>query len=262
MSYTFDFGFENPGSKWDDAKLAFLFAAPGEEADFGQVSGPLAVADASRFVEFFEMQDGLNPLSVGVYAELCGGSNPLAAVASRAKEARDRNIIPVTIGDDRRITENYCAGRLVAMWGKVGRQEADEPTILNESMAMLVGVRAATSTAFKTIPADVMIVTCHGVSVQPRVFAAALKKLTAPVHLSIDLDVLSPSVAQTPRSLEPGGLSWYNFTDAIEMVFKGPGVAAVDLIGTGKVSPRSPSALLSAQILTKIAGLTATESNK
>ena len=57
MSYVFDFGFEVLGADWDDARLAFLFATIGEEDDFGKSSGPLAVADASRYAEFFEMQD-------------------------------------------------------------------------------------------------------------------------------------------------------------------------------------------------------------
>ncbi len=73
----------------------------------------------------------------------------------------------------------------------------------------------------------------------------------------LDLDVLAPSVAQTSRSLEPGGLGWYDLMELIEMVFMGPGVAAADLVGTGTVNPRSPSALLGSQVLLKVAGLLA-----
>ena len=46
--------------------------------------------------------------------------------------------------------------------------------------------------------------------------------------------------------------------ELIEMVFEGPGVAAVDLVGTALVGPRTPAALLGSQIILRVAGLLAT----
>jgi arginase family enzyme len=67
--------------------------------------------------------------------------------------------------------------------------------------------------------------------------------------------VLAPGVAQAPRAAEPGGLGWYALVDLIEAAFGGPGVATADLVGCKEVQPRSPAALLAAQILIKMAGL-------
>ena len=58
MPFTFNFGFENPGASWQDAYLALLFATGGTPEDIGRMPGGLAVADASRNVELFEMQVG------------------------------------------------------------------------------------------------------------------------------------------------------------------------------------------------------------
>ncbi len=262
MTFVFDFGFEKPGVSWDDASLGLFFAGFGEETDFGKTPGPLAVADASRYVELFEMQVGLAPLEIGTYAEIVGTADPIDAAARRAAEANKNGIFPIIVGEDRRITEQFSGLPLVAFWGKVGRSEANELEVFRGQPTMLAGVRAATSKAFKAIPGNVAIATSRALGANREMFRAMLSQLKKPVYLSIDLDVLAPSVAQTARSIEPGGLSWYELMDAIEMVFDGPGVAAADLVGLGKVAPRSPAAFLGAQILIRIAGLLAIKLSK
>ena len=257
MTLTIDFGYSSGTSSWTDAYLALLFACRGEPGDVGRASGPMAIADASRFIELFEMQVGLSPLDVGTYAAAVGGDDPVETAVARAAEARARGMFPIVIGDDRRVTERHATEPLVALWGKVGRIEADEPALLSRHPSILAGVRAATNNAFQAIPQTVTILTARVLTEQREIFAEALTRFKDPVHLSIDLDVLSPAVAQTSRSLEPGGLSWYGLMDAIELVFKGPGVAAADLVGTAPVAPRTPAALLGSQVLLRLAGLLA-----
>jgi arginase family protein len=255
MSVEFDFGFEVKGVAWTEAVYALMFASQGEVSDFGKVGGPLAIADASRFIELFEMQLGLSPLEIGTYSEISGGDDPLVEAVSKAREALAGNILPVIIADDRRATIDMCTSTLVALWGKVGRAEADEAHIFEQHTTILGGVRAATSVAFQAIPPNVTLVTSRALSTNTEIFKSALQRATEPVHLSIDLDVLAPGVVQNSRSLEPGGLSWYELMDAIELVFEGPGVSSADLVGTAVVEPRSPASILCAQILIKLAGL-------
>ncbi len=258
MTLTIDFGYSNTSTSWNEAYLALLFASRGDPAEIGRASGPMAIADASRFVELFEMQVGLSPLDIGTYAEAVGGDDPVTAAVERAKEAGARGMFPIIIGEDRRVTEKHCTDRpLVALWGKVGRIEIDETALLSRNTSVLAGVRAATANAFKGIPGNVTILTATALASQKDLIARAIESITDPVHLSIDLDVLSPATAQTTRSLEPGGLGWYDLMDIIEMIFEGPGVAAADLVGTGTVQPRSPSALLGSQVLLRVAGLLA-----
>ncbi|MCP4675340.1 MAG: hypothetical protein GY854_07510 [Deltaproteobacteria bacterium] len=237
---------------WDDAKIAFLFAAMGGQGDFGEIPGPPAVADASRYAELYEIQGDFEPLDIGVYAELCGGLDPVESVVSRFNEARAREILPVVIGADRRVTQMVCDSTLVAFWGKLGRQEADEKAICEKHKTFFAGARAAAFGAIDSLRANVALLPCQRMVTARDALASALEKIEGPVHLSIDLDVLSPGVAQSSRSLEPGGLSWYGLIDAIDAVVSGPGLASADLVGCGDVAPRSPGALLAAQILIKL----------
>ena len=257
MGFTFDFGFEAKGASWSEAYLALLFACDGEPADLGRTPGPLAVADASRYVELFEMQVGLSPLNIGTYAEVVGGSNPFELALQRSHQARSRGMFPVVVASDRRVTPVGTSDPLVAFWGTVGRTEADEAAILAQRRTILAGVRSATSAAFQSIPSTVTILAARSLMGDRETLRSALEQIEHPVHLSIDLDVLAPSVAQTPRSIEPGGLAWYDLMDAMELVFQGPGVATAELVGTGLTDPRSATSTLSAQILLRLAGLLA-----
>ncbi len=252
MGYQFDFGFDSSCASWDDAKIAFLFAAMGGQGDFGVIPGPLAVADASRYAELYEIDGDFEPFDIGVYAELCGGSDSVESAASRFNEARSKGILPVVIGADRRVTQAVCDSTLVALWGKLGRQEADEKVICEKHRTFLTGARAATSSAIGAPAGDVTLLTCQRMAASQNTMASALDKIEGPVHLSIDLDVLSPGVAKTHRSLEPGGLSWYGLIDAIDAVVSGPGIGSAELVGCKEVAPRSPGALLAAQILIKL----------
>ena len=257
MGFTFDFGFETKGASWEDAYLALLFACDGALTDLGRASGPLAVADASRYIELFEMQVGISPLNIGTFAEAVGGKDPFEAARSRAEQARSRGMFPVIIAASRRATSHDMEMPLVAFWGTVGRTEGDERAILEGRRAILAGVRAATSAAFQSIPTSATIVDSRAILADKEHLKEALKNIERPVHLSIDLDVLAPATAQNPRSFEPGGLSWYDLMETIDLVFSGPGVASAELVGTGLIEPRSAASTLSAQVLLRIAGLLA-----
>ncbi|MDD5309226.1 MAG: arginase family protein [Deltaproteobacteria bacterium] len=262
MAFTIDFGFETPGAPFERASLALFFASSCGPGELGRVPGAAAVADGSRYVELFEAQVGLSPLDIGAYAEVVGGADPALGAALRADEAIARGVFPIIAADDRRATAGSCRGPLVALWGTVGRTETDEAAIFEDRTSILAGVRAASARAFKAIPGSVAIIPARGLLERHDAFRTAMACIEGKVHLSIDLDVLAPAVAQAPRSVEPGGLSWYELMDAVEMVFEGPGVAAADLVGLAGVAPRSPAALLGAQILLKLAGLVAARSGR
>jgi hypothetical protein len=257
MAFTIDFGFENPGAPLEAASIALFFASGCRPEEFGHVPGAAAVADGSRYVELFEAQVGLSPLDLGTYAEVVGGADPALEAALRADEAIARGVFTIIAADDRRATASSCRGPLVALWGTVGRTETDEAAIFAGRTSILAGVRAASAQAFKAIPGSVAIIPARSFSERHDAFKTAMSCIEGPVHLSIDLDVLAPAVAQAPRSVEPGGLSWYDLMDAVEMAFEGPGVAAADLVGLAGIAPRSPAALIGAQIILKLAGLVA-----
>jgi arginase family enzyme len=254
-AYSIDFGFEGRGVSWDDAKVALLLAGNAARDAMDSEPGPTALADASRYIELFEMQVGVSPMDVGVYTEVTGGKDPVASAAARAEEARRSGKFTIVVAGDRSISEHSGKAPLVALWGKLGRPEVDEETLFHSRKTILVGVRAATSTAFKVLGGDVAIVTPRAFISNGESLKDVLDNIDQPVQLSIDLDVLSPAAAQNNRSVEPGGFSWYDLMDILNMVFAAPGVSGVDITGTGAIQPRTSAASIGAQLILNIAGL-------
>lgn len=56
-----------------------------------------------------------------------------------------------------------------------------------------------------------------------------LKALTRNVHITIDLDVLDPSIMPSTGTPEPGGLDWYTLLEVIESVVEKKNVIGMDV---------------------------------
>jgi arginase family enzyme len=255
MSFPLNFGFEDPAAAWNDARLAYFFVSPGRLEDLGRLPGPTAIAHASRYVEMFETQTEVTLSRIGTYCEIINEYDALDQASRRVAEAKKQGIFPVIVGEDRRTTEKCCSFPLVALWGKLCLDEADAAVCTADRSSIMCGVRAATFKAFNEIAGKATIITAREIVEQKEKLKEALARINRPVYLSVDIDVLAPGVVLSPRSIEPGGLSYYALNSILETVFSGPGVVAADLVGTKEVEPDSPAAALCAQILVKLAGL-------
>ncbi|WP_185866558.1 agmatinase [Blattabacterium cuenoti] len=58
----------------------------------------------------------------------------------------------------------------------------------------------------------------------------AIKRLSENVFLSIDIDVLDPSIAPSTGTPEPGGLSWYTTLKFLKMVFQKKKIIGFDIV--------------------------------
>ncbi len=168
----FDFGFESRTTSWEDARIVLLFMSPSIDAEIGSVQGSLAVADASRYAEFYEMDGDFSPFEIGVYSEIVDGKDLRRNIGARVVEAIEQGKIPIVVVED---------GEVILMSG------------------------------------------CQD-------------------HMRIDFNVL---IQGTP---------WYEFIDKLESEIQGSAIDMVELTGVGSVKPKSPEALLCAQIIIKTIG--------
>jgi hypothetical protein len=243
-----DFGYEHAAVPIENARVIMIFASGCPVADVGRTQGPGAVLDASRHIELFEMQLGDSPMAPGVASLLVEDPEAITPSLQLCRDSLQAGRFPVTVSADRSMTGTCCDCPTVALFGKVGRPEMDEFAVFARHPAVLAGVRAATGSAFQSVPATVSILTAHALKKSRELFVQALGTLDAPVHLCIDIDVLAPGVARNDRSLEPGGLDWYDLIALLDLTAAGPGIRSIDITGTRTVMPRSPAAVLCAQL--------------
>ena len=159
MSFSFDFGFEAPGASFDNAATVLIFESDATRETLSKTNGPAAIADASRFVELFELQIGISPFAAGLYSEVVGGANLPVTVEKRARDAADAGKVPIIISRSRTVTGLFCRTGLTALWGKLGRNECNEARLFSHRETFLAGVRAATNSAFKSVTGDVVLLT-------------------------------------------------------------------------------------------------------
>ena len=58
----------------------------------------------------------------------------------------------------------------------------------------------------------------------------SIAKMTEDVYITLDLDVLDPSIMPATGTPEPGGLDWYSITAYLKQVFKEKNVVGFDIV--------------------------------
>ncbi|MEL6924353.1 MAG: agmatinase [Bacteroidota bacterium] len=58
----------------------------------------------------------------------------------------------------------------------------------------------------------------------------ALRQITGPVYITLDLDVFDPSIMPSTGTPEPGGMGWYEVTRFLKKVFKKREVVGFDIV--------------------------------
>lgn len=122
MSFSFEFGFEERAPISDHPAGAVLFQGPGNPSELGHADGPLAVADASRFVEMYEMELDASPFQTHITAEVIGETDPVRDLERRARKVASQGAVPIIVGRDRAVSQGICGDHLVALWGTLGDQ--------------------------------------------------------------------------------------------------------------------------------------------
>jgi agmatinase len=90
------------------------------------------------------------------------------------------------------------------------------------------GIRSMDFSELKTLNRDRTFF-AHEILKGPNVTSNILKALTKNVYITIDLDVLDPSIMPSTGTPEPGGLDWYTLLDFIESVVRNKNIIGIDI---------------------------------
>jgi agmatinase len=90
------------------------------------------------------------------------------------------------------------------------------------------GIRSMDSSELKTLNRDRTFF-AHEIIKGHDVTSRALKALTKNVYVTIDLDVLDPSIMPSTGTPEPGGLDWYTLLGFMESVVMGKNIVGIDI---------------------------------
>ena len=222
----------------------------------GSRYGPAAIIDASRHLEDFDVELGCDPSASGIYTlpELTPDASGPARVVEQVREVVADNLesakVPVLVGGEHSLAlgaVRACAERygdlsvlyldahadlrdsyMGTKWGHatVARRISEACPIVE------VGVRSISEEEFDFAQSE------QGVEIhfwpthqdELDLYSDVCGQLSPNVYLSIDLDVLDPSIMPAVGTSEPGGMNWWDITRLIREVSRRSRIVGFDVL--------------------------------
>ena len=198
----------------------------------GTSRGPAAILEASGALELYESDLGRSPCDVGIHVaeevEAVSSEEMVAQVERRVGAIVSDGKFPLVIGGEHTVAVGAFRA-LQRLHPDLSYLHVDAHADLRESYqgdplshasvaarfrdaayGVHVGIRSLSSEEASRIQKDHIPVVWAAQTREDGWRAVALDRLTGPVYLSLDLDVLDPSVLPAVGCPEPGGLDWWD----------------------------------------------------
>ena len=242
-------------SHWNGSKIVVLPVPYGGEPVWvaGAEKGPDAILEASKnmepYDEILKQNTALNVIHTGHTVEGDKPESIIRKVQDKVTLVAGANKFPVIIGGDHSITTGAVAAlkeyypdmsvlQLDAhadMWDKYKDSENSPACVMTnihemKIPAVQVGIRSLSEDEAELIEKHKYpVFYSHDIKGKIDWHDRALKKLGNDVYITLDLDVLDPSIMPATGTPEPGGMLWDEITGFLELVFKRRNVIGFDI---------------------------------
>jgi agmatinase len=241
--------------------------------------GPRRLLEASHEIELFDLEIGLAPFDFGIatldepeiqdnpeemldllfdvirqehverrFPLLIGGEHTIAVAGARAAHSMfsDLGILQLDAHSDFR--DSYRGNKL--NHACVGRRFTEITSVV------LAGVRSASSDELASIGrnADATLYPAHDLP-SPEWYERVLSQLPENVYLSLDLDVLDPSMMPGVGNPEPGGMTWAELTRFLALLFHERTVVGADVCELCPIPGNVVSESIAARLVQRLCSL-------
>ena len=242
----------------------------------GSRKGPQAIIDASRNIELYDHELDMEPASAGVATleevPVTVGDPGLMveAVEKAVAVAAAKKKIPVVLGGEH--TVSVGAVKAIATRGKVYVVSFDAHADLRDTYQGTEFSHACFLRRTREV-ADCCVFGVRSISREEvdfarssgtRVFYAGgmqdgiatldLDFIPDTVYLSIDIDVLDPSIMPATGTPEPGGLGWYDLVGLLTRIVSGRKVLGFDVVELCPLAGNHAPDFTAAKLVHKVMG--------
>jgi agmatinase len=238
----------------------------------GADKGPAAIINASRYLELYDIETGNEVYKNGIFTSPPIHASSSSALIKKTDAAvshylKDNKIV-VTLGGDHSVSigvikayaKHYDALSILHLDAHADSRESYEGSVYNHACVVSrarefttnivsVGIRSMDVSELPNVDKKKMFF-AHDIYGSDRRMIYAVRELTGPVYITIDLDVFDPGIMPSTGTPEPGGLGWYQVMKLLASVAKAKHVVGFDVVELCPSRNKAPDFLAAKLIYT------------
>lgn len=274
-------GISPPYSDWENSRVVVLPVPYDSTTDWrsGARDGPRAIIDASRYLELYDLELKREIYRVGIHTlpeiqpDMTSPENMTQRVYTVARGLLDKNKTLLMLGGEHSLTlgmvkayrEKHQAMSVLQLDAHTDLRDSYLGTRFSHATVMRrvcelcpivpVGIRSLSEEEHRFIDeAGIKPVYANGLILAGDSINHIIATLSNEVYITIDLDVLDPSIMSAVGTPEPGGIGWYELLNLLREVARSKRIVGFDLVELcPDEGPRS-CAFLAAKLAYKLIG--------
>lgn len=269
-------------SSWEDSK-AVILRAPYEATTTyraGTINGPRAIVEASSQVELYDEELKKETYRIGInnLDELkLEGLSPegmVAAIETAAGRVFDAGKFPILLGGEHTVSigmvkaakKNYSDLVVLQFDAHADLRNTYQGSPFNHACVarrlmeltpvVEIGIRNLSKEGAEFIEQSGMkVFFAPEVLKNPSQIKKAISQLkTDNIYLTIDLDVMDPSIMPAVGTPEPGGLGWYEMCDLVSFAASSKKIVGFDAVELCPLQNEIRSDFLAARLIYRLLG--------
>ena len=248
----------------------------------GAGRGPEAIIEASRNMELFDEELQSETYKVGIYTNppvefdaSAGPEKAIQKVKEKIKELTQAGKFPVMLGGEHTVTvgavkalkESFSNLSVLHLDAHYDLRDEYRGSKYNHACVgrrvqqicpiVKVGVRSLSKEEkdfLAQAPPNIKVISANDILEALDWKKDAARALTDTIYITIDLDVLDPSIMPSVGTPEPGGFGWYEFLDFLKIVIKDKKVVGFDVVELSPKEGFNAPDFLAAKLIYRLLG--------
>lgn len=246
----------------------------------GTKEGPMAIIEASRHMELYDEEFGQSICNSGIHTigeipvDYSGPKNMMDKIYKSVKSILNKEKVLISLGGEHSITsgivkahkELYPNMSVLQLDAHADLRQSFEGTefshasairkVLEYCPAVQVGIRSISEeeASFLKTTDKTKIFFAKDIFRRnfDKYFQEIADSLSNDVYITIDLDVLDPSIMPGVGTPEPGGMGWYEILDFLKFVAGRKNIIGIDVVELMPLHGNISSDFLAAKLIYKL----------
>ena len=231
----------------------------------GADKGPAAIIEASRYLEFYDIETDSEVFKKGIFTARPIQSSSSSVLIKKTDSAVSKylkdNKLVVTLGGEHSISigiiksyaRHYKNLSVLHLDAHADSRESYEGSRYNHACVIArareyasnivsVGIRSMDVSERSGIDRKKMFFV-HEIHDSDKWISKAVSRLTDTVYVTIDLDVFDPGIMPSTGTPEPGGLGWYQVLKLLSSVARSKRIVGFDVVELCPSNSKAPDFL-------------------